>query len=151
MLIMENNKKLMFFIFGTVNDNRAILIRIIVGLIFLSEGIQKFLFPELLGPGRFVKIGFTDPDFWAYFTGTFEIICGSLILPGLLTRLAAIPLLIIMMTAFVTTKYPILMEKGFWAMAHEYRTDFAMTLLLIYLVIYGAGKWSVDSIFSKTS
>ena len=148
---MKNNKRLMFFISGTLNDNRAILIRIIVGLSFLSEGIQKFLFPELLGPGRFVKIGFADPDFWAYFTGTFEIICGSLILLGLLTRLAAIPLLIIMMTAFVTTKYPLLMEKGFWVMAHEYRTDFAMTLLLIYLVIYGAGKWSVDSIFLKTS
>ena len=148
---MKTNKKLMIFILGTVNDNRAILIRIIVGLIFLTEGIQKFLFPELLGPGRFVKIGFTDPAFWAYFTGTFEIICGFLILLGLLTRLAAIPLFIIMMTAFVTTKYPILMDKGFWAMAHEYRTDFAMTLLLIYLLIYGAGKWSVDSNILKTS
>ena len=146
---MKTNKKLLVFIFGTVKDNRAILIRIIVGLIFLTEGIQKYLFPELLGPGRFVKIGFTDPAFWAYFTGTFEIICGSLILIGLLTRLAAIPLFIIMMTAFVTTKYPILIDKGFWAMAHEYRTDFAMTLLLIYLLMYGAGKWSVDSKFLK--
>jgi len=55
------------------------------------------------------------------------------------------------MTAFVTTKYPILIDKGFWAMAHEYRTDFAMTLLLIYLLIYGAGNWSVDSKILKTS
>jgi putative oxidoreductase len=49
-----------------------------------------------------------------------------------------------MLTAFVTTKWPILVNKGFWTMAHEYRTDFAMTLLLIYLLIYGAGKWSID-------
>lgn len=142
---METKKGLLAIILTTVSDNRAILIRIIVGLIFLSEGIQKYLFPELVGTGRFEKIGFADPAFWSYFTGTFEILCGSLILLGLLTRLASIPLFIIMMTAFVTTKWTILMDKGFWVMAHEYRTDFAMTLLLIYLLIYGAGKWSVDS------
>jgi len=142
---METKKGLLAIILTTVSDNRAILIRIIVGLIFLSEGIQKYLFPELVGTGRFEKIGFADPAFWAYFTGACETLCGSLILLGLLTRLASIPLFIIMMTAFVTTKWPILMDKGFWVMAHEYRTDFAMTLLLIYLLIYGAGKWSVDS------
>jgi putative oxidoreductase len=131
------------------NDNSPILIRIIVGVVFLTEGIQKYLFPALLGTGRFEKIGFTDPAFWAYFTGTFEIICGTLILLGLFTRLASIPLLIVMITAFVTTKWPILIHKGIWVMAHEYRTDFAMTLLLIYLLIYGAGKWSIDSKISK--
>lgn len=131
-------------ILNTVNDNKSILIRIIVGLIFLTEGIQKYLFPDLLGTGRFAKIGFSDPAFWAYFTGTFEILCSLFLLLGLFTRLAAVPLLIIMGTAFVTTKWPILMDKGFWAMAHEYRTDFAMTLLLIYLMVYGAGKCSLD-------
>lgn len=121
------------------------LIRVIVGLIFLSEGIQKFIFPDLVGAGRFEKIGFADPVFWAGFTGAFEILCGSFILVGFLTRLAAIPLFIIMMVAFVMTKYPIFYDRGFWAMAHEYRTDFALTILLIYLLIYGSGKWSVDS------
>ena len=132
-------------LFRTTRDYRNILIRIIVGLIFLSEGIQKYLFPELDGTGRFLKIGFSDPAFWAYFTATFEIICGLLILAGFLTRAASIPLLIIMLTAFVTTKWPILVHKGFWQMAHEYRTDFAMTVLIIYLLIYGAGKFSFDS------
>ena len=131
-------------ILHTVNDNRGILIRLIVGLIFLSEGIQKFIFPELLGTGRFEKIGFNDPGFWAYFTATFEIICGSLVLIGLFVRLSGIPLLIIMLTAFITTKWPLLLNSGFWTFAHEYRTDFAMTFLLIYLLIYGAGNWSVD-------
>jgi putative oxidoreductase len=129
----------------TINDNRAILVRLIVGLVFLSEGIQKFLFPELVGTGRFIKIGFSHAEFWAYFTASFEIICGALVLFGLFTRLATIPLFIIMITAFITTKWPILIDKGFWAMAHEYRTDFAMTLLLIYLIIYGSGSWSIDS------
>jgi putative oxidoreductase len=132
-------------ILKTAYDNRGILIRLVVGLIFLSEGIQKFLFPDLLGTGRFMKIGFTDPAFWAYFTGTFEIVCGSLVLLGCLTRLASMPLLIIMITAFITTKWPLLMANGIWTFAHEYRADFAMTILLIYLLVYGAGKWSVDS------
>jgi putative oxidoreductase len=67
-----------------------------------------------------------------------------LILFGLLTRLAAIPLLIIMIIAFISTKIPILMDKGFWSFAHEYRTDFAMTLLLIHILMYGGGNKSID-------
>jgi putative oxidoreductase len=141
---MPNETKRLNALLKTADDNRAILVRFVVGLVFLTEGIQKFLFPDLLGPGRFEKIGFSDPSFWAYLTGTFEIVCGSLLLLGLITRLAAIPLLIVMATAFVTTKWPLLVNKGFWPMAHEYRTDFAMTLLLIYLLIYGAGKISFD-------
>lgn len=122
----------------------AIFCRLTIGLIFLSEGIQKFLNPDSVGVGRFAKIGFSNPAFWAYFTGCFETVCGSLIVAGLLTRLAAIPLLIIMITAFIVTKWPIFIEKGFWAMAHEYRTDFAMTMLLLFLLKYGGGKLSAD-------
>jgi uncharacterized membrane protein YphA (DoxX/SURF4 family) len=132
-------------IFKTADGNSAILVRLIVGLVFLTEGIQKFLFPDLLGTGRFLTIGFSNPAFWANFTGTFEILCGTLIILGLVTRLASIPLIIIMITAFITTKIPILIHKGIWPWAHEYRTDFAMTLLLIYLLIYGSGSWSFDS------
>jgi putative oxidoreductase len=142
---MNSIKSLIIKILATIDDNRSILIRLIVGLIFLSEGIQKYLFPELVGTGRFIKIGFSHPEFLAYFTGTFEIICGALVLIGLFTRLASIPLFIIMIIAFITTKWPILIDKGFWSMAHEYRTDFAMTLLLLYLIIYGSGKSSIDS------
>jgi uncharacterized membrane protein YphA (DoxX/SURF4 family) len=142
---METKKGPKAIILNTVNDNRVILIRLIVGLIFISEGIQKYLFPELLGTGRFLQIGFSHAAFWAYFTGTFEIVCGVCVLCGLFVRLVAIPLIIIMLTAFITTKWPILITKGFWAMAHEYRTDFALTLLLIFLCIYGSGTWSLDT------
>jgi len=147
---METKKGIKTFVLATVSDHRTLLPRLIVGLIFLSEGIQKFLFPELVGTGRFEKIGFSDPEFWAYFVANFEIVCGSLVLLGLLTRLACIPLFIIMITAFTTTKLPILIDSGFWKMAHEYRTDFAMTLLLIYLFIYGSGKWSIDMRINKS-
>lgn len=121
-----------------------VIIRLIVGLVFLSEGIQKFLYPEIVGVGRFEKIGFENAEFLAYFVAGFEIVCGALILIGFLTRLAAIPLLTIMATAIISTKIPVLINEGFWFMAHAARTDFAMTMLLIFLLIYGAGKWSVD-------
>ena len=142
---MKTGNWLSTLIFKTENNNSAFLIRLTVGLIFLTEGIQKYLFPELLGTGRFLTIGFSHPAFWAYFTGTFEIICGFLIVIGLITRVASIPLIIIMITALISTKIPILVHKGVWPWTHEYRTDFAMTLLLVYLLIYGAGRWSVDS------
>jgi len=137
-------KKIQSIVFKTVDDYRSILPRVIVGLVFLSEGIQKFLFPELVGAGRFEKIGFANPEFLASFVASFEIICGTLMLIGFSVRIAAIPLFIIMMTAIATTKIPILVEKGFWFMAHEARTDFAMTLLIVFLFIYGAGKISFD-------
>ena len=126
-------------------ENVPMLIpRIIVGMIFLSEGIQKYILPELVGTERFAKIGFTHPEFWASFTACFEITCGVLVLFGLLTRLASIPLLIVMATAFVTTKYPLVIENGLWIFAHEYRIDFAMTMLLLLLIRYGGGKYSLD-------
>jgi putative oxidoreductase len=123
----------------------TILIRILVGAVFLSEGIQKFLFPEALGVGRFTKIGIPAPAFTAPFVGTVEIIFGLLIIAGLLTRLSAIPLLIDIVVAIGTTKIPMLIEKGFWAAAHEARTDFAMLMGLIFLLIMGAGPISIDA------
>lgn len=125
-----------------------LLCRLTVGLVFISEGLQKFLRTDAVGAGRFAQIGFTHPAFWAGFTGVFEIISGALIIIGLLTRLAAIPLLIVMATAFVATKIPLLTGKGFWPSAHEYRTDFVMTMLLVLLLLYGGGKASVDRILS---
>ena len=131
-------------ILNTENDSKLIFIRIITGLIFISEGIQKYLIVSMLGPSYFKEIGFGHPMFWAYFAGAFEISCGLLILIGLLTRLASFPLLAIMVTAFFTTKLPLLVDKGFLTFAHEYRIDFSLTLLLILLIIYGGGKWSAD-------
>jgi uncharacterized membrane protein YphA (DoxX/SURF4 family) len=134
-------------ILHAADNHRSLIPRLIVGLVFISEGIQKFMFPELVGSGRFEKIGFSDPEFLAQFVAYFEIFCGFFVLTGFVIRLAAIPLLIIMITAIITTKIPILVNKGFWSMAHDSRTDFTMFLLLIYLIIYGAGRWSIDKIF----
>jgi putative oxidoreductase len=136
---------LYYQIIATGHDDRSLIPRIIVGLVFLSEGLQKVLIPGLTGVGRFEKIGFENAEFLAYFVASFEILCGIFLLFGFLTRLASIPLLVIMLTAIVTTKIPKLMNDGFWTLAHDSRTDFAMTMLLIYLIIYGAGNLSLDS------
>ena len=127
----------------------VILIRIIVGGVFLSEGIQKFLFPVALGVGRFEKIGIPAPEVMAPFVGAVEIMGGVLLLSGFLARLAATPLIINMLVAISTTKVPILLKSGFWAMAHEARVDFAMLLGCIFLLIEGAGTWSIDALLTR--
>jgi putative oxidoreductase len=121
------------------------LIRLMVGAVFLSEGIQKFLFPEELSVGRFVKIGIPAPAVMAPFVSVCEIIWGALLLLGLLTRVAALPLIIDMLVAISTAEIPLLLKSGFWAMAHEARVDYAMLLGLLFLLLTGAGVWSVDA------
>ena len=127
----------------------VLLVRLMVGAVFLSEGTQKFLFPAEVGAGRFAKIGLPSPDLLAPIVGSFEIVCGTLVLLGLLTRLAVIPLIVIMLTAIATTKIPILRELGFWKMAHEARTDWSMLLGSLFLLIVGAGPVSMDASFIK--
>ncbi len=123
----------------------VMLIRLLVGAVFLSEGIQKFLFPDALGVGRFAKIGIPDPGFFAPFVGVVEIGCGALVILGLVTRLATVPLTIDILVAIATTKIPMLSEKGFWATVHEARTDYAMLLGLVFLLLVGGGHWSLDA------
>ncbi len=130
---------------NTDNSKTTILIRLMVGAVFLSEGIQKFLFPATLGAGRFAKIGLPSPEFLGSFVGSFEIICGALVLIGLLTRFASIPLIIIMLVAIATTKAEVLADKGVWEMLHGSRTDWAMLLGSIFLLIKGGGLWSLDN------
>ncbi|MGB0037144.1 MAG: DoxX family protein [Candidatus Acidiferrales bacterium] len=139
-------KKLLF----EASASRAtILVRFAVGAIFLSEGIQKFLFPVGLGVGRFAKIGIPAPHFFAPFVGVVEIVCGALIILGLLTRLAAIPLLIDISVAIAATKLAELSKIGFWATAHDARTDFAMLFGLLFLLVVGAGGLSIDRHLSR--
>jgi putative oxidoreductase len=136
-------------LFLTINSYTPLLIRLMIGAVFLSEGIQKFMFPDERGVGRFIKIGLPSPEFFGYFVPTFEIVCGILVLAGLFTRLASIPLLIIMIVAIISTKIPILLTEGFWQMAHAVRTDYAMLLGSLFLLIVGAGKFSLDYYLSR--
>jgi uncharacterized membrane protein YphA (DoxX/SURF4 family) len=122
-----------------------LLLRILVGWVFLSEGIQKFLFPAALGAGRFARIGIPAPQFTGPFVGIVEIAAGSLLLIGFFTTLASVPLLIDISVAIATTKYPMLLKQGFWAAMHEGRTDFCMIVGLIAIMLLGAGEMSLDA------
>jgi uncharacterized membrane protein YphA (DoxX/SURF4 family) len=146
---------------ATSAPSSTILVRLVVGGTFLSEGVQKFLFPEALGAGRFVKIGIPQPSVMAPFVGAFETACGALLVLGLLTRLAAIPMIVNISVAIVSTKVPVFLGHGFWtfslpavktygfwSMMHEARTDFAMLLGGIFLLIVGAGCLSFDAVLA---
>jgi putative oxidoreductase len=142
----------------------TILVRIMTGSVFLSEGIQKFLYPEELAAGCFSQIGIPSPEIMGPVVGGCEVVCGALLIVGLLTRLAAIGLLIDISVAIVSTKIPVLLghgfwgfslmklsRYGFWSMMHEARTDFSMWLGLLFLLIVGAGRWSFDAALMRGS
>ncbi|MGZ5870901.1 MAG: DoxX family protein [Bradyrhizobium sp.] len=143
----------------TSESGWTILVRLLVGLVvFLPEGIQKLAYADVLGTGRFTKIGIPFPEIMGPFVGVVEIICGTLIILGLFTRLAAVPLIVIMIVALVSTKLPILVghdvgmfhlgdikRLGFWSAMHESRADLTMLFGCVYLLIVGGGRWSLDA------
>lgn len=141
---------------------QAVLIRFVVGLVFASEGIQKFLYASSQGAGRFAKIGIPAPELMGPFVGVVEIVCGTLLLVGLATRLAAIPLVANMLVALASTKLPILLGQGYWifthsfapkaglwAFLHESRTDMSMLFGSIFLVLVGADRHSLDHLLQR--
>jgi putative oxidoreductase len=140
------NSLLRYFFIPPQGPASILLIRLAVGLIFLTQGILKYTDP-IMGVGRFTRIGFPHPYFTAHFVGTFEIVCGVLVLLGLWTRASAIPLLIVITTAIATTKVPELFRaaQGFWYMVSDARTDFAMCCSLLFLIAVGGGAWSLDA------
>lgn len=121
-----------------------LVLRVLVGWVFISEGIQKLCYPGTLGVARFAKIGIPAPGFSAPFVGGVEILCGTLLILGLYTLWACLPLLAIIATAIGTTKVPFFIQHGTWAALHESRTDFSMLLGLVAILCLGAGSISLD-------
>jgi len=140
------NTLLRFFFVSPQGPPGILLIRLAVGLIFFTQGILKYADPNM-GVARFTRIGFPHPYFTAHFVGIFEIVCGVLVLLGLWTRVAAVPLLIVITTAIATTKLPELFRagQGFWYIVSDARTDFAMFCSLLFLISVGGGRWSLDA------
>jgi putative oxidoreductase len=144
---------------ATRASGAVVLIRLYVGLIFAGEGVLKFLRPDQLGPGRFNKAGIPAGTFIAYLDGAFEIGCGVLILAGLLTRLATLPMIVDMIGALGITKVPLLWgsaplypkEGGFWDFFHEGRLEVAMLCGSLFLLIVGAGGYSLDARMNRST
>lgn len=161
------NSNILYTLLNTKASGWVIFIRLSLALVFIPEGIQKLIHPDALGAGRFLKMGIPFAEFTGPFVGWVEVICGSLILIGLLSRLAAIPLIITMLVAIIATKFPILMGHdwvvtetitfyvrelktyGFWSLMHETRTDWAMLMCSLYVLAVGAGQWSLDKQIHK--
>jgi uncharacterized membrane protein YphA (DoxX/SURF4 family) len=114
---------------------------------FVQDSPRRLFWGTLLvriRAGRFAKIGIPLPQFTGPFVGVVEIVCGALLLVGLLTTFAVVPLLIDIAVAIATTKIPMLLKQGFWAAMHEGRTDFCMFVGLIAIALLGAGGLSLD-------
>jgi uncharacterized membrane protein YphA (DoxX/SURF4 family) len=139
----------------------VVLVRLLVGGVFLSEGIQKFFYPAELGAGRFLKIGIPWPDVMGPFVATAETVCGALIIAGVFTRVAAAVMLVNISVALLSTKVPILLGEplgpfslarlpryGLLSALHEARTDLSMWLGSLFLVLTAAGRISLDALLS---
>jgi putative oxidoreductase len=127
----------------------TLLVRLAVGGVFLVAGTLKFLDPEEYGTGRFAELGFPSPEVVGPLVGTFEVACGLLVLLGLVTRLAALPLVAIMLAAIAVTKVPTLLDNGFWEFANDARLDFSMLMTALFLAVVGAGPWSLDALLGR--
>jgi putative oxidoreductase len=138
----------------------TVLVRLMAGGVFLSEGILKFVYTNQ-GVGRFTKLGLPIPEVTAAFIGSLEIVGGLLLLFGLLTRFIAIPFIIEMVVAILTTKIALYLgtsplplppsppKVGFWAVMHESRSDYAQILTSIFLLVAGPGPWSLDALLQR--
>lgn len=133
------------------------LIRLAVGIVFLNEGVLKFLDPAANAAGRFAALGLPHAEFLGRLVAIVETAGGLLILAGWMTGLAALALFIDITAAIVITKIPVLLghaylgltlmklkSYGLLSMVHEARTDLAMWFALLFLLIAGPGRWSVD-------
>ena len=138
----------------------TVLIRAMAGSVFLWEGVLKFVYTNQ-GVGRFTKLGFPLPELTANFVGVLEIVGGILLIAGLLTRVTAIPFVIEMIVAMLSTKISMYLgtsplplppsppQIGAWAVLHEIRSEYAQIMCALYLLIAGPGPWSVDAILAR--
>ncbi|HTW32776.1 MAG TPA: DoxX family protein [Candidatus Sulfotelmatobacter sp.] len=152
-------KKLIAWLTNPPTDGPTsiVILRLMAGGVFLSEGILKFVYTNQ-GIGRFVKLGMPVPYFTANFVGCFEIVGGLLLLSGLMTRWISIPFMIEMIVAILSTKISLYLgtsplplppappKVGMWAVLHESRSDYAQLLTVLFLTMNGPGRWSLDAL-----
>jgi putative oxidoreductase len=157
---LQMKKLINWFIYPPVNGQSSILIlRLVAGGIFFWEGLLKFVYVNQ-GVGRFTKLGFPMPELTANFIATTEMIGGLFLLLGVFTRITSIWFFVEMIVAMLSTKVALYFGTsplppppsppvmGIWAVLHEIRTDYALLMICLFLLIEGAGKKSVDAYIS---
>jgi putative oxidoreductase len=130
------------------------------GGVFFWEGLLKFVYTNQ-GVGRFTRLGIPFPHFTAAFVGGLEIAGGLLVISGLATRFIAVPFLIEMVVAILTTKVSLYLgtyplppppappKTGIWAVLHEIRSDYAQIMTTAFLLVNGPGRWSLDALLLR--
>ncbi len=144
----------------TDGPNSIFLLRLMAGGVFLWEGILKFVYTNQ-GVGRFAKLGMPVPHFTAISVALLEIVGGLLLLSGFLTRFIAVPFVIEMIVAMLSTKISLYLgtsplplpaappKIGLWAVLHEVRSEYAQLLTVLFLMINGPGRWSLDALLRR--
>src|SRR5215813_6105417 len=144
----------------TDGPKSTMLLRFMAGGVFLWEGLLKFVYANQ-GVGRFTKLGIPFPHLTATAIGGLEIVGGLLLLAGLTTRLIAIPFIAEMIVAILSTKISLFLgtsplplppappQVGLWAVLHEIRSEYAQMLTVLFLMVNGPGKWSLDALLPK--
>jgi putative oxidoreductase len=154
--------KFLFWLLNPPTDGpkSKLVLRLMAGGVFFWEGILKFVYVNQ-GVGRFTKLGIPFPHFMATFIGYLEIVGGVLLLTGLMTRLIAIPFVAEMIVAMLSTKISLYLgrsplplppsppQTGLWAVLHEIRSEYAQMLTVLFLLINGPGKWSLDAVLLR--
>jgi len=157
-------KQILKWLAGPTVDAPAstILLRLMVGGVFFWEGVLKFVYVNQ-GVGRFTKLGMPFPAFTAGFVGVLEIVGGLLLLLGFMTRLIAVPFVVEMLVAMLSTKISLYLgtsplplppappQIGIWAVLHEIRSEYAQLLTVLFLGINGPGSWSLDAVWHRAS
>lgn len=155
-------KKALKWLFNPPLDGPSvtILLRLMAGGVFLWEGLLKFVYTNQ-GVGRFTKLAFPFPQATANLVGVLEIVGGILLITGFLTRPIAIPFVIEMLVAMLSTKIALYMgtsplplppvppQIGFWAVLHEIRSEYAQLMTTMFLLIAGPGRWSLDALLTR--
>src|SRR5262245_33003286 len=118
--------------------------RLTIGIVFVQSGWGKLHSLDKV-VGFFTQLGLPAPEFQARLVACTEFVCGALMLLGLLTRLATIPLIITMVVALLTA-----LKGDIHELSDLFgQSEYLYIVLLLWLGVYGAGPISLDAVFAR--
>lgn len=129
-----------------IRDTALLLLRVILGAVFIAHGLEKFIVSGIDGTARqFSAWGIPQPRLFAWFAGLGEVIGGAMLIIGLLTTLAAGVLAIEMIAAIVMVHVP----NGFFVAEGGMEYALVLFISLLMIVVFGSGRVSLDEVFSR--